>query len=69
MARRTAADRWHQLKSNVKTRWNRLTDADIEGVQGNVERLIELLQARYGYGRGMALREITLWSRSLRTAS
>jgi uncharacterized protein YjbJ (UPF0337 family) len=60
------ADRWQQVKSGVKTRWNRLTDTDIEDIRGNAERLIEALQTRYGYGRHMALREITLWSRSLR---
>jgi hypothetical protein len=57
------------MSAAVKARWNLLTDADIESVAGNVERLIDLLQTRYGYGRRTALREINLWSQSLRAAS
>ena len=57
------------MKSEVQRHWNLLTDADIDGVHGNTERLIDVLQARYGYGRRTAQREITLWSQSLRTVS
>jgi hypothetical protein len=57
------------MQSQVKAKWNLLTDADIASIQGNVERLIDVLQARYGYGRRTALREINLWSQSLRAAS
>jgi len=67
MARkRNRSDRWQQVQQQVKTRWDRLSDADIAGVRGNMERLIEVLQARYGYARRDAMREINLWSQSLR---
>lgn len=61
--------RWQQMKNEVQRRWDLLTDADIDDVHGNAERLIDALQVRYGYGRRTALREINLWSLSLRTAS
>lgn len=67
--RRTVSERWLELRNEVRARWDRLTDADIDLVQGNAERLIALLQARYGYARRTAIREITLWSRSLTKAS
>lgn len=66
---RRTTDRWQQMQAQVKARWALLTDADIAGVRGNVERLIDALQLRYGYGRRDALREINLWSQSLRAAS
>jgi uncharacterized protein YjbJ (UPF0337 family) len=69
MARKRTTTRWQQMQSQVKAKWNLLTDADIAGVQGNVERLIDVLQARYGYGRRTAMREINLWSQSLRGAA
>jgi hypothetical protein len=57
------------MKNEVQRHWDLLTDADIDDVHGNAERLIDALQVRYGYGRRTALREINLWSLSLRTAS
>lgn len=70
MARtKKSTDRWKQMQAQVKSRWNLLTDADIAGIRGNVERLVDALQLRYGYGRRDALREINLWSQSLRAAS
>jgi hypothetical protein len=43
-----------------------LSDADIDAVRGNADRLADALQARYGYSHGDALREILSWSQSLR---
>lgn len=65
-ARKATANRWQQRIQDVKARWDRLTESDIINVQGNAERLIDLLQTRYGYPRRTAIREITLWSQSLR---
>jgi hypothetical protein len=48
-------------------RWNRLTDRDLDTVRGNAERMVELLQARYGIERREALAELELWRRSLAT--
>jgi hypothetical protein len=67
-ARKAAAIRWQQRLQDVKKRWDRLAETEIAAVQGNAERLIDLLQVHYGYARNTAIREITLWSRSLRGA-
>lgn len=69
MRQSTAASRWQQVKGEVRRRWERLTVDDVEEIRGNAERLIELLQQRYGYERARAQREITAWSRSLVPAS
>lgn len=61
----TTRDRWERAKRHLQARWTLLTDADLDIVNGNVERLIDLLQQRYGYGRQRAQTEILLWRESL----
>jgi uncharacterized protein YjbJ (UPF0337 family) len=53
--------RWKQLKGEVKIRWGRLTDDEIERIEGRREKLEGLLQQRYGYARHQADREVTAW--------
>ena len=67
--RQTTGLRWQELRSAVRARWDKLTDADIDGVRGNSERLLDVLQARYGYTRQTAELEVTAWRRTLRAAA
>jgi uncharacterized protein YjbJ (UPF0337 family) len=41
--------RWQQLKGEVRSRWGKLTDDDIEKIGGNKDKLIGAVQERYGY--------------------
>jgi len=68
MTKAKRQDRWLQLRSAARSRWDRLTEQDVNSVHGNIERLIDALRARYGYGRDVAVREITKWSKALRTS-
>lgn len=68
MTRGKRQDRWQQLRGAARSRWDRLTQQDVDSVHGNIERLIDALRARYGYGRDVAVREITTWSKALRTS-
>ncbi|HYB44655.1 MAG TPA: CsbD family protein [Candidatus Methylomirabilis sp.] len=49
--------KWKELKSKVKEQWGKLTDDDLDRVEGQSERLIGLLQQRYGYAREKAEQE------------
>ena len=49
---------WHQLKGEVKSRWGKLTDDDLDRASGDTEKLIGRLQERYGYARDEAKREV-----------
>ena len=49
---------WHQLKGEVKSRWGKLTDDDLDRASGDAEKLIGRLQERYGYARDQAKREV-----------
>ncbi|HEX7085845.1 MAG TPA: CsbD family protein [Vicinamibacterales bacterium] len=50
--------KWLQLKGEVRRQWGRLTDDDLDQVQGDAEKMIGKLQERYGYARDEAEREI-----------
>lgn len=65
MANKEGSDRWQRLSSAARQRWDRLTEEDVQGVRGNAERLISLLQRRYGFERDRALKELTAWRGSL----
>ena len=54
---------WKQLKGDIKMRWNKLTDDDVEMVGGALEKLEGRLQERYGWKKEEARREIESWGR------
>ena len=56
--------KWKQLKGTVRERWGRLTDDDIEQIAGNREKLIGLLQQRYGLVKEAAEREVEQFMRT-----
>jgi uncharacterized protein YjbJ (UPF0337 family) len=50
--------KWHQLKGDIKSRWGKLTDDDLDRVEGEAEKLVGRVQERYGYQRDEAKREV-----------
>ena len=50
--------KWHQLKGEMKSRWGKLTDDDLDRAEGDAEKLIGRVQERYGYARDEAKREV-----------
>lgn len=61
MNRDIAAGKWKQLKGEVKRQWGKLTDDEIDQIEGNSEKLTGLVQERYGKSREEAEREIRQW--------
>ena len=49
---------WKQLKGEVRARWGRLTDDDVDVIQGNRQKLVGRLQEKYGIAREQAEKEI-----------
>jgi uncharacterized protein YjbJ (UPF0337 family) len=58
MNRDVLAGKWKQLKGEVRNRWGRLTDDELDQVGGNAEKLVGLIQERYGVAREEAEREL-----------
>ena len=50
--------KWQQLKGEARIQWGRLTDDDLDQIQGNIQKLAGKLQERYGYERAEADREV-----------
>ena len=50
--------KWLQLKGKVRSQWGKLTDDELDQINGNSEQLVGLLQERYGYAKDRAQREV-----------
>jgi uncharacterized protein YjbJ (UPF0337 family) len=50
--------KWLQIKSDVPGWWSKMTDEDVDHIQGDTERFIGKLQERYGYARDEAEKEL-----------
>lgn len=53
--------KWHELKGDAKNKWGKLTNDEVDQVDGNVERLIGLVQQKYGKARDAAEKEVNDW--------
>lgn len=49
---------WPQLRGQVKSWWEQLTDADVDKIAGKQDLLVGLLQERYGYTPERAEQEV-----------
>jgi uncharacterized protein YjbJ (UPF0337 family) len=49
--------KWQEIKGDLKRRWGKLTDNEVEEIAGTEEMLLGLLQKSYGYGRDEAERD------------
>ncbi len=52
---------WKQHKGALRSKWGKLTDDDVEVINGKRAELIGLLQKRYGHAKEQAEHEIDLW--------
>jgi uncharacterized protein YjbJ (UPF0337 family) len=53
--------KWKQLKGSVKTKWGKLTDDDLDVINGQREQLIGKIQERYGIAKDEAQRQVDEW--------
>jgi uncharacterized protein YjbJ (UPF0337 family) len=56
--------KWTQLKGQVRKQWGKLTDDDIDQVQGDAEILQGRIQERYGRTKEQAKQEVDNWLQS-----
>ncbi len=59
---------WMQFKGKVRSNWVKLTDEDLTRIGGRRNELRGRLQARYGFAKAEADREIEAWLKAQRTA-
>ena len=49
---------WKQMQGQVKNWWGKLTDDDLMQIEGDRDKLVGLLQERYGYTKLQAADEV-----------
>jgi uncharacterized protein YjbJ (UPF0337 family) len=55
---------WKQLKGKAKENWGKLTNDDLEVINGKYDQLVGKLQERYGYTKEQAEKAAEEWSKS-----
>ena len=55
---------WKIMKGKVKDQWGKLTDDDLDVINGRREQMVGKIQERYGCARDEAERQVdTFWDR------
>lgn len=54
--------KWKRMKGEAKKQWGKLTDDDLDVIDGEKDKLVGKLQERYGHTKDAAEREYTDWS-------
>ena len=49
---------WKQVRGEAKSKWGELTDDELDQVAGERDKLLGLLQEKYGYAKIKAEKEI-----------
>ena len=52
---------WKQVKGRAKQQWGKLTDDELDRLNGRRGELIGKVQERYGYQKDQARNEIDSW--------
>jgi len=58
------AGKWKQMKGAVKSKWGKLTDDDLDVINGQKEQLVGRIQERYGIAKEEAQRQVDDWNRT-----
>ncbi|MFY9842420.1 MAG: CsbD family protein [Terriglobales bacterium] len=56
--------KWKQMKGSVKERWGKLTDDDLDVIDGQQDQLIGTIQERYGIAREAAQKQVDEWNKA-----
>jgi uncharacterized protein YjbJ (UPF0337 family) len=52
---------WQVLKGKIQKQWGKLTSDDLDVIEGNRKEIVGRVQARYGYAKERADREVDEW--------
>ena len=57
----TLKGQWTQLKGKAREKWGKLTNDDLDLIQGRAQQLVGRIQERYGIAREEAERQVKEW--------
>lgn len=52
---------WMQFKGKVKEQWGKLTDDQLDQIEGRRDRLVGVLQEQYGLAKDQAEKDVDKW--------
>lgn len=52
------AGKWNQMKGKAKAKWGKLTDNDVDRVEGRADQLVGIVQERHGIAKEEAQRQV-----------
>ena len=55
---------WKQFKGKVQQQWGKLTNDDIDVIEGNRTELLGRIQKRYGLAKDEAERQVDTWMKT-----
>lgn len=55
---------WKQVKGVVKEKWGKLTDDDLDVINGRREQLEGKIQERYGFAKDQVRTDVDTWYNS-----
>jgi uncharacterized protein YjbJ (UPF0337 family) len=58
---------WKQVRGDVQERWGKLTDDDLDQIQGQRDKLIGRIQERYGQTQQEVERQVDEWVKQRRS--
>ena len=53
--------KWKQLSGSAKKQWGKLTDDELQQIDGDKDRLVGKVQEKYGVNRDAAEKEVDDW--------
>ena len=61
--------KWKQMAGSVKEHWGKLTNDDLDVINGQQEQLIGKIQERYGIAREAAEKQVDEWHEAVERES
>jgi uncharacterized protein YjbJ (UPF0337 family) len=56
---------WNVLKGKIQAKWGKLTDNDLDVIEGDRKQIAGRIQQRYGHTKEQVQRELDEWIKSL----
>ena len=63
MNKDTIKGNWKQFKGKIKEHWGKLTDDDLDVIDGKRDQLVGKVQERFGIARDAADKQVAEWER------